>query len=165
MPVYFSLALPLEISFGQDPLIIWVKVPIFLCSSKPSPNRHLIHLIIKRPGFWSCFCNDKVIKSLMCFRFSSKNFLFFLSLLLFQFDYANWIFFWWNINFLTSSYLCSVAQFCSTLCNPLDCSLSAPPSMGFPRQEYWSGLPLPSPGIFLTQGSNLNLLHWQADSL
>ena len=21
----------------------------------------------------------------------------------------------------------------------------APPSMGFPRQEYWSGLPLPSP--------------------
>ena len=24
-------------------------------------------------------------------------------------------------------------------------------SMGFPRQEYWSGLPLPSQGIFLTQ--------------
>ena len=22
----------------------------------------------------------------------------------------------------------------------------APPSMGFSRQEYWSGLPLPSPG-------------------
>ena len=22
----------------------------------------------------------------------------------------------------------------------------APPSMGFPRQEYWSGLPLPFPG-------------------
>ena len=22
----------------------------------------------------------------------------------------------------------------------------APPSMGFPRQEYWSGLPFPSPG-------------------
>ena len=26
-----------------------------------------------------------------------------------------------------------------------------PLSMGFPRQEYWSGLPFPSPGIFLTQ--------------
>ena len=25
----------------------------------------------------------------------------------------------------------------------------APPSMGFPKQEYWSGLPFPSPGIFL----------------
>ena len=25
----------------------------------------------------------------------------------------------------------------------------APPSMGFPRQEYWSGLPLPSPKLRL----------------
>ena len=32
----------------------------------------------------------------------------------------------------------------------------APPPMGFSRQEYWSGLPFPSPsqGIFPTQGSN-----------
>ena len=29
------------------------------------------------------------------------------------------------------------------LCNPMDCS---PQSMGFSRQEYWSGLPCPSPG-------------------
>ena len=27
----------------------------------------------------------------------------------------------------------------------------APLSMGFPRQEYWSGLSFHSPGIFLTQ--------------
>ena len=27
------------------------------------------------------------------------------------------------------------------------------------RQEYWSGLPFPLQGIFLTQGSNLGLLH------
>ena len=25
-------------------------------------------------------------------------------------------------------------------------TVDAPPSMGFPRQEYWSGLPFPSPG-------------------
>ena len=37
-------------------------------------------------------------------------------------------------------------------------------SVQFPRREYWSGLPFPSPGIFLTQGSNVDLLHWQADS-
>ena len=37
--------------------------------------------------------------------------------------------------------------------------------MGFSRQEYWSGLSFPSPGIFLTQGLNPGLLHWQADSL
>ena len=41
----------------------------------------------------------------------------------------------------------------------------APLSMGFSRQEYWSGLSFPSPGIFLTQGLNPGLLHWQADSL
>ena len=34
-------------------------------------------------------------------------------------------------------------------------------SMGFSRQEYWSGLSFPSPGIFLTQGSYPYLLHWQ----
>ena len=35
--------------------------------------------------------------------------------------------------------------------------------MGFPRQEYWSRLPFPSPGNE-THGSNLHLLHWQVDS-
>ena len=38
-----------------------------------------------------------------------------------------------------------VAQSCPTLSNPMDCSLLAPPSMGFSRQVYWSGVPLPSP--------------------
>ena len=40
--------------------------------------------------------------------------------------------------------------------------------MGFFRQEYWSGLPFPSPGDIPAQGSNpclLYLLHWQVDSL
>ena len=31
--------------------------------------------------------------------------------------------------------------------------------MGFSRQEYWSGLPFPSPGDLLTQESNLGLLY------
>ena len=39
------------------------------------------------------------------------------------------------------------------------------PTMGFPRQECWSGSPFPSSGIFLTQGSNLRLLHWRTASL
>ena len=30
----------------------------------------------------------------------------------------------------------------------MDCSLSVPPSMGFARQEYWSGVPSPSMGEF-----------------
>ena len=40
-----------------------------------------------------------------------------------------------------------VAQSCPTLCDPMDSSLhQAPPSTGFSRQEYWSGLSFPSPG-------------------
>ena len=34
-----------------------------------------------------------------------------------------------------------------------------PRSMGFSRQEYWSGLPFPSPGDLPNQGSNLGLSH------
>ena len=33
-----------------------------------------------------------------------------------------------------------------TLCNPMDCTCQAPPSMGFSKQEYWSGLPFPTLG-------------------
>ena len=32
-------------------------------------------------------------------------------------------------------------------------------SMGFSRQEYWSGLPCPTQGIFLIQGLNPSLRH------
>ena len=55
------------------------------------------------------------------------------------------------------------------LCDPVDCS-QAPPSVGFSRQEYWSGLPgpppedLPDPGIepasLALQGGSLMLSHW-----
>ena len=37
-----------------------------------------------------------------------------------------------------------VAQLCPTLCDPMDGIHQAPASMGFSRQEYWSGVPLPS---------------------
>ena len=36
-------------------------------------------------------------------------------------------------------------QSCPTLCNPTDSSPPGPPSLGFSRQEHWSGLPFPSP--------------------
>ena len=37
----------------------------------------------------------------------------------------------------------------------------APLFAGFPQQEYWSGLPFPTPGKLRAQGLNLCLLHWQ----
>ena len=39
-----------------------------------------------------------------------------------------------------------VTQLCPILYNPIDCvAHQAPVSMGFPRQEYQSGLPFPPP--------------------
>ena len=35
-------------------------------------------------------------------------------------------------------------QSCLTLCDPMDGSLPGSPSLGFSRQEHWSGLPFPS---------------------
>ena len=37
-------------------------------------------------------------------------------------------------------------QLCLTLCNSMECSLPACSVHGILRQEYWSGLPFPSPG-------------------
>ena len=36
-------------------------------------------------------------------------------------------------------------QLCLTLCDPIDGSHQAPLSLGFSRQEHWSGLPFLSP--------------------
>ena len=44
---------------------------------------------------------------------------------------------------------------------PWTVACQAPLSMGFSKHEYWSGLPFPTPGDFLTQGLNLHLLHLQ----
>ena len=38
-------------------------------------------------------------------------------------------------------------QSCLTVSDPWTAAYQAPPSMGFSRQEYWSGLPLPSPEL------------------
>ena len=43
-------------------------------------------------------------------------------------------------------------QPCLTLCNPIDGSPQAPLSLGFSRQECWSGLPFPSPGHLANPG-------------
>ena len=61
--------------------------------------------------------------------------------------------------------VCSVVWLFVT---PWTVAHQASQSMGFLRQWYWSRLPFPLPGIFLTQGSNPHLScfpRWQADSL
>ena len=45
-----------------------------------------------------------------------------------------------------------VAKSCPTLATPWTGACQAPLSMGFSRQEYWSGLPSPSPGYLPNPG-------------
>ena len=72
-----------------------------------------------------------------------------------------------NFNFLLSlaqvSRSSSIVSGCTT---PWTMDCQVPLSIEFSGQEYWRGLPFLSPGIFLTQGLNLGLLHCrQIDSL
>ena len=63
----------------------------------------------------------------------------------------------WHIDFvplllsiaITTKYviiLCSDAQLCLICCDLMYCSLPGSSVSGFPRQEYWSGLPFSPPG-------------------
>ena len=58
-----------------------------------------------------------------------------------------------------------VPQSCPTLCNPWTVAHQAPLSMGISRQEYWSGLPFPSPGDLPHSGIKPQSPALQADSL
>ena len=51
------------------------------------------------------------------------------------------------------------------LVNPGTAAHQAPPSMGFSRQEYWSGMPFPSPGDVPNPGIEPRSPTLQADAL
>ena len=63
-----------------------------------------------------------------------------------------------ELTFWRGRHVDSVIKSCLTLL-PHSPAHQPPQSMGFPREENWSGLPS------LTQGWNLHLLHWQVDYL
>ena len=56
-----------------------------------------------------------------------------------------------------TEWVSEVAQSCPTLFDPMYYSPPAHPSMAFSRQEYWSGLPFPSPGDLPDPGINPSL--------
>ena len=58
-----------------------------------------------------------------------------------------------------------VAQLCRLLATPWTAAYQAPPSMGFDRQEYWSGVPLPSPGDLPDPGIEPRSPALEADAL
>ena len=55
--------------------------------------------------------------------------------------------------------LCVCWRVSDSFAMPWTVAPQAPLSVGFPRQEYWSRLPFPSPGYSPSQGSDLCFLH------
>ena len=51
----------------------------------------------------------------------------------------------WDQSISAAAAAAKSLQLCPTLCDPIDGSPPGFPSLGFSRQEHWSGLPLPSP--------------------
>ena len=58
-----------------------------------------------------------------------------------------------------------VAMWCLTLETPWTVACQAPLSMGFSRQDYWSGLPFPSPRDLPDPGTEPRSPELQTDSL
>ena len=91
--------------------------------------------------------------------------------------YRKWAFFWWAslalwCGKLERDLFCLqsggglVAKSCPTLCDPMNCvACQVPLSMGFSIQEYWVGLPFPSPGNLPNPGTEPSCPALQADSL
>ena len=58
---------------------------------------------------------------------------------------------------------CSVVS--NSFATPWTAAHQTPLSMGFPRKEYWNGLPFHSPGDLLHSGIEPESPAWQVDSL
>jgi len=70
-----------------------------------------------------------------------------------------------GIKYLYSIYDDLVIKLCPTLRTPWTVIFQAPLSMGFSRQEYWSGVPFPSPRDLPDPGKETGSPALQADSL
>ena len=66
---------------------------------------------------------------------------------------------------INTSQCAQLLQSCPTLWDPETVVHKAPLSMGFPRQEYWSGLPCPIPGNLPDSGIEPTSPAVQVDSL
>ena len=66
---------------------------------------------------------------------------------------------------MNNIFCCLVAKSYLTLAAPCTVAHQASLSLGFPRQEYWSGLPFPSPGDLPDSGIKPESPALETDSL
>ena len=70
-----------------------------------------------------------------------------------------------NINWIRPSLKVQSFSCDRLFATPWTVAYKPPPSMGFSRQEYWSGLPFPSPGDLPDPGIKLESTAFHADAL
>ena len=71
----------------------------------------------------------------------------------------------YHVHFIMKVKGSEVRSVMSDSLRPMDCSLhQASPSMGFSSQEYWNGLPFPSPGDLPDPGIEPSSAALQADT-
>ena len=70
-----------------------------------------------------------------------------------------------KINFKNSIVVVKLLSSVQLFCDPMDCNLPGSSVVEFSRQEYWSGLPFPSPGDLPDPGIKPRFPVLQADSL
>ena len=59
------------------------------------------------------------------------------------------------------SHISHVRLWETPLATPWTAAYQAPPSIGFSRQEYWSGVPLPSPDLWISPYNGNQWLNWR----
>ena len=148
----FNMLSRLVISFllrSKCLLISWLQSPSSVILEPP--KNKVWHCFHSFPIYfpWSDGTGCHVLRFLLSFKltFSLSSFTFMKRLFSSSSLFA--------IRVVSSAYLRSLIftklcyakslHLCPTLCDPIDGIHQAPPSLGFTRQEHWSGLPFPSP--------------------
>ena len=118
------------------------------------------HVPVNKSGIYQIFF---VVLFFVFFLFCSFCFVLFFFFVFFLFCSSYIVFFnhYSFVNFVKVKLLNHVQLFAT----PWIVACQAPPSMEFSRQEYWSGLPFPSPGDLPNPGIKSRSPALQADSL
>ena len=118
----------------EDIKELFVLYNQFLCKTDTAPKNGLVikilHMGLKKRILQVCLCHK--------YRFLNPQ-------MWTEVDQAIHMWFYmYTIDIFMYLHTAKSLQSCPTLCDPIDGSPQAPPSLGFSRQEHWNGLPFPS---------------------
>ena len=161
---------PLSIGFFQTRISDWVAISFSKGSAWPKDQTHISCIGRQILYHWA---TKEALKSAilthtpLLFRFPSQ--LGHHSVLSrvpcgIQYVLITYLFYTWKEWIEYTWKECIVTQSCPALCDPMNYSPTGSSVRGISRQEYWSGLPFPSPGDLPDAGIESESPTLQADS-